>query len=171
MCLPQPWVVMASKPLTISQSVKEWFKSFSKSASQQSSRTPTPSADSSSPLPRIGTGSTVGNKNHLSAPSNVPLLQLPTGAPELVITAPASSTSEVAQAPGGYSPLVIESAQPDPKPEPGTQSLGFGLTTLEVALRTLHKTARVFPPLQPAINTLISCLELVQVGGVLYGRC
>lgn len=38
-------------------------------------------------------------------------------------------------------------------------------TGLETALKNLHLTVKVFPPLQSATGTLISCLEQVQVNG------
>lgn len=57
----------------------------------------------------------------------------------------------------------IPTIQIERDPEAGARKLGQSWAGLEVALRALHQTAKIFPPLHSAIGTLISCLDLVQV--------
>lgn len=43
--------------------------------------------------------------------------------------------------------------------------------SLETALQTLHRTAKVFPPLRSAVGTLISSLDIVQVSMKPFNNC
>lgn len=95
------------------------------------------------PVPSVGTQAPVG-------PGNVP--------PTVVISSPATNSSSTNANTANQVALV--GAAPSTSQQ-ATSGVWVGLGT---ALRSLHKNAGLLPPLQSAIGTFVSCLDVLEVG-------
>lgn len=145
----------------VSDTTKSLLKSTFGPGTQESLQTPTPGADPSSPVP-LG-GSKPRNKSDvcLSPASHTVTQQLSTSTPDLALSGQTPSTSRIAETVAEHAASNSGTTKNNPT---GSNKYPDGSWKgLEMALKALHQTAKVFPPLQSAIGTMISCLELVQV--------
>lgn len=175
----RPYVEMSSKNTVpgSSQGFRSRIRRFSNKAknmlkepsdlgsvsSQQLLVAPAPSVNSPTPV-RIAESSLAHNIN-ISTSTLSPISAQPPSAEvsSLAICAPAT--------PAGVNTSVehvgrtVKPAKQDPENE---EKRGQSWIKLEAALRALHQTSKIFPPLQSATNTLISCLDLVEVSVKLW---
>lgn len=140
---------------------KDVFKSSSKPLNEQKPSIRSTDTNSPSPALQLGTGPspTTHSNLHLSVPSSVSA-QL-ASAPDVALDTSAPSPSGVVGTSSDHTSHIAKTERPDS--DDGKKRWGRSWVELEATLHALYQTAGTFPPLQPAIGTLISCLETIQV--------
>lgn len=134
----------------------------SNSASPQLSG-PSTGVHPSSPLPRSELIPTGNSNNYLSAPSHIIVQRAAASAPNMAPGPSSASTSAIVG--NSVDPAACAPNTSSGGPEAGGRDPNQPWEGLEIALKALQGAARLFPPLQSVLGTLISGLELFKVGG------